>query len=109
MKTWHRFSPARLGAMVVKEFTQMRRDRLTFGMMLGIPLLQLVLFGFAINSDPKHLPTAVLLSDRGPHGRSVLAAIRNSGYFDFVRNIQSEAEAEEALIRGEVQFLVNIP
>ncbi len=109
MKTMRAFSPARLGAMVVKEFTQMRRDRLTFGMMLGIPFLQLVLFGFAINSDPKHLPTAVLLADHGPHGRTVLYAIQNSSYFDFVRQVNTEPEAEEALARGDVQFLVNIP
>jgi ABC-2 type transport system permease protein len=104
-----RLSFARLGAMLVKEFTQMRRDRLTFGMMLGIPLLQLVLFGFAINADPKHLPTAVLLADYGPHGRSVLSAIRNSGYFNVVQVVSTEAEAEAALARGEVQFLVHIP
>ncbi|MFO1500157.1 MAG: ABC transporter permease [Verrucomicrobiota bacterium] len=104
-----RFSPSRLGAMVVKEFTQMRRDRLTFGMMLGIPLLQLVLFGFAINSDPKHLPTAVLLADHGPHGRTLLNTIRNSAYFHFVREVKTERDAEEALARGDVQFLVNIP
>ena len=103
------FSLARLTAMVVKEFTQMRRDRMTFGMMLGIPLLQLILFGFAINSDPKHLPTAVLLADSGPQGRTVLAALKNSLYFDFVRQLRSEAEAEEALARGDVQFVVNIP
>ena len=64
MKTLYEFSPARFWAMVVKEFVQMRRDRLTFAMMVGIPLLQLVLFGFAINSDPKHLPTAMLLATR---------------------------------------------
>lgn len=104
-----RFSPARLGAMVAKEFTQMRRDRLTFGMMLGIPLLQLVLFGFAINSDPKHLPTAVLLADHGPQGRTLLYAIANSSYFNFVRQVRTETEAEELLARGEVQFLINIP
>jgi ABC-2 type transport system permease protein len=84
------FSIGRFGAMVVKEFIQMRRDRVTFGMMVGIPLLQLVLFGFAINSDPKHLPAAILLADRGPHGRTLLAAIRNSSYFDFVREVASE-------------------
>ena len=103
------FSPARMGAMLMKEFTQMRRDRLTFGMMLGIPLLQLILFGFAINSDPKHLPAAVLLADSGPHGRTVLNVIRNSDYFDFVRQVRTEAEANDALARGEVQFVVNIP
>src|SRR5215207_2621527 len=101
MKSVLQFSPSRLGAIVVKEFTQMRRDRLTFGMMLGIPLLQLVLFGFAINSDPKHLPTAVLLADQGPYGRTLLYAIRNSGYFDFVRQVHTETEGEQALARGE--------
>ncbi|HOY58539.1 MAG TPA: ABC transporter permease [Verrucomicrobiota bacterium] len=104
-----RFSMARLAAMLVKEFTQMRRDRLTFGMMLGIPLMQLVLFGFVINADPKHLATAVVLADRGPQARTVLHAIRNSGYFDFVRLLENEAEAEEVLLGGEVQFVVNIP
>ncbi len=68
------FSLARFWAMVVKEFVQMRRDRLTFGMMIGIPLMQLILFGFAINSDPKHLPAAVLVADHGPHGRTLLYA-----------------------------------
>lgn len=103
------FSFARLWAIVFKEFVQMRRDRLTFGMMIGIPLIQLTLFGYAINSDPKRLPAAVLLADRGPHGRTVLNAISNSGYLSFVREVRSEAEGREALARGEVQFVVNIP
>ncbi|HXX57438.1 MAG TPA: ABC transporter permease [Thermodesulfovibrionales bacterium] len=105
----NRFSPARFWAMVVKEFIQMRRDRLTFGMMVGIPLIQLILFGFAINSDPKHLPTAVLLADNGPQGRTLLYAIRDSAYFDLVRRIKTETEGMDALARGEVQFVVNIP
>ncbi|MBE0544740.1 MAG: ABC transporter permease [Verrucomicrobia bacterium] len=109
MKFLRQFSLSRLGAMLVKEFTQMRRDKLTFGMMLGIPLMQLVLFGFVINADPKHLATAVLLADQGPQGRTLLHAIRNSGYFDFVKVLQTEAEAEEALARGDVQFIINIP
>lgn len=95
--------------MLVKEFTQMRRDRMTFGMMLGIPLMQLILFGFVINADPKHLATAVLLADRGPHARTVLHAIRNSGYFDFVRLLENETEAEQVLLGGDVQFVINIP
>jgi ABC-2 type transport system permease protein len=103
------FSPARFWAIVVKEFIQMRRDRVTFAIMIGIPLVQLILFGFAINSDPKHLPTAVLLADQGPQGRTLLCAIRNSGYFDFVRQVTTEAEGHDALARGEVQFVVNIP
>ncbi len=65
----HRFAFHRFWAVVVKEMIQMRRDRLTFGMMIGIPLLQLTLFGFAINSDPKHLPTALRLADEGPFAR----------------------------------------
>jgi ABC-2 type transport system permease protein len=105
----HEFSLARFWAIVVKEFIQMRRDRLTFGIMVGIPLLQLVLFGYAINSDPKKLPAAVILADNGPQGRTLLAAIRNSGYFDIVRRFDSEAEGRKALARGDVQFVVNIP
>ena len=109
MKILALFSPARLWAIVVKEFIQMRRDRLTFGMMVGIPLVQLMLFGFAINSDPKHLATAVLLADHGPQGRTLLSAIRESGYFDFVRQVGSEAEGGELLARGDVQFFITIP
>ena len=104
-----RFSPSRCWAMVVKELVQMRRDRLTFGMMIGIPLMQLVLFGFAINADPKHLPTAVLLADDGPQGRTLLEAIRNSSYFDFVRQVKTEEEANDALavVRPIVERLVS--
>jgi ABC-2 type transport system permease protein len=105
----HRFSPGRFWAIVVKEFVQMRRDRLTFGMMIGIPLMQLLLFGYAINADPRHLPAAVLLADRGPQGRTILYAIKNSTYFDFVREVSSEKEANDVLSRGEVLFVVTIP
>jgi ABC-2 type transport system permease protein len=107
-KRWG-FSPSRFWAMVVKEFIQMRRDRVTFAIMIGVPLLQLTLFGFAINSDPKHLPAAVLLADNGPQGRTLLYTLRNSSYYDFVRQIKTESEGRDALARGEVQFVVNIP
>ena len=103
------FSVPRLWAIVVKEFIQMRRDRVTFGMMIGVPLIQLVLFGYAINADPKRLPTAVLMADYGPQGRTVLHAIRNSGYFEFKRELTSEQEGRDVLARGDVQFVVNIP
>ncbi|MET0515037.1 MAG: ABC transporter permease [Nitrospiraceae bacterium] len=103
------FSIARFWAIAVKEFVQMRRDRMTFGMMIGIPMIQLILFGFAINSDPKRLPAAVLLADHGPQGRTLLAAIRNSNYFDFVQELRDEAEGEDVLARGLVQFVINIP
>jgi ABC-2 type transport system permease protein len=104
-----RFTLHRLWAMVLKEFIQMRRDRLTFGMMVGIPLLQLMLFGFAINSDPRHLPTAVRLADHGPFARALVTALQRSEYFAVVRETADEAEAERLLQRGEVQFVLNIP
>ena len=109
MTVSRRFSVRRLWAIVVKEFIQMRRDRVTFGMMIGVPLIQLVLFGYAINSDPKRLPTAVLLADYGPQGRTLLHAIRNSDYFEFKRELTTEQEGREVLARGDVQFVVNIP
>ncbi len=109
MSLGDRFSPGRLMAMIAKEFVQMRRDRLTFAMMLGVPLMQLVLFGFAINMDPKALPTAVADLDRGPFARSFTAALRNSGYFEIVAVPASEHEADRLLAVGEVQFVVTIP
>ena len=75
------FSLQRWLGILVKEFIQLRRDRLTFGMIIGIPIIQLLLFGFAINSDPKHLPTAVVMADPGPFARSYVAAMQNSEYF----------------------------
>ncbi len=104
-----RFTFHRLWAVVLKEFIQMRRDRVTFGMMVGIPLLQLTLFGFAINSDPRHLPTAVRIADHSPHSRTLLAALQQSDYFKIVREAASEAEAMRLLRAGEVQFVINIP
>lgn len=103
------FSLARLVAMMIKEFVQMRRDRMTFGMMVGIPLLQLLLFGYAINSDPKHLPTAILDADHGAVGRSVVAAMQASRYFDVTLLPETEARADDILARGEAQFVVTIP
>lgn len=104
-----RFSFHRFWAMVLKEFIQMKRDRLTFGMMVGIPLMQLVLFGFAINSDPKHLPTALRIADHGPFARTLVAALRTSGYFNLVTEAATEAEARRLLRLGDVQFVINIP
>ena len=103
------FSPRRFAAMVVKEFRQMRRDRVTFGMMVGIPLLQLILFGYAINSDPKHLPTAILDNDRSIFSRDMATAMKNSLYFDFVQPIATERQADELLRLGRVQFVLTIP
>jgi ABC-2 type transport system permease protein len=103
------FSFARFKAMVVKEFRQMRRDRLTFAMMVGIPLMQLILFGYAIQTDPKHLPAALLIADHSPMSRSIAAALKSSDYFDIQGQAKSEAQADEMLDTGKVQFVIQIP
>lgn len=103
------FSFARLFAVFYKEFIQMRRDRLTFAMMVGVPLLQLALFGFAINTDPKALPTAVMAQDHSPLTRRLLAALENTGYFRIDAEVGSEAELEQLLAEGDVQFVLEIP
>src|SRR3954469_9421785 len=105
----NRFNLHRLWAIVLKEFIQMRRDRVTFGMMVGIPLMQLLLFGFAINADPRHLPTAIRMADQGPFARALVAALRQSDYFAIVREAQTEAEANDVLQFGAVRFVINIP
>jgi ABC-2 type transport system permease protein len=104
-----RFAFHRFWAVVLKEFIQMKRDRVTFAMMVGIPLLQLMLFGFAINSDPKHLPTAIVAADHSPFARTLVAAMKHSGYFEIVHDAVSEAEAARLLQLGDVQFVLNIP
>jgi ABC-2 type transport system permease protein len=104
-----RLSFARLAAVFVKEFQQILRDRLTFAMAIGVPVLQLVLFGYAINTDPKGLPTAVVAQDGGPFTRSLLAALQNTGYFRVTYPAVSEAQADELLAEGAVQFIVSIP
>jgi ABC-2 type transport system permease protein len=103
------FSFHRFWAIVLKEFIQMKRDRLTFGMMVGIPLMQLLLFGFAINADPKHLPTAIHAADQGPFARTFVAALKQSGYFSLAREAGTAAEAQQLLQRGEVQLSSTFP
>jgi ABC-2 type transport system permease protein len=103
------FSFARVLAILVKEFQQVMRDRLTFAMAIGVPVMQLVLFGYAINNDPKGLPTALVAYDNGPLSRSLVAAIQNTGYFHITTQPASEAQAERLLALGEVQFVIAIP
>src|SRR3954469_9711120 len=98
-----RFSTTRVFAVMAKEFVQLTRDRLTYAMLLAVPVVQLMLFGYAINNEPRHLPTAVLAQENSPFARSILAAISNSGYFDLVREARSPAELDEMLRRGQVQ------
>ena len=103
------FSWQRFLAVLTKEFVQMRRDRLTFAMMVAVPVMQLVLFGFAINTDPKALPTAVVSADQGTFSRSIVRAMENSGYFRVTALPATLAEAEEMVANGTVQFLVQFP
>jgi ABC-2 type transport system permease protein len=104
-----RFSFARVLAVLAKEFIQIRRDRTTLGMIVGIPVMQLLLFGYAINLNPKHLPTAVSISDPGTFSDSIVAALQNSSYFDIVKATNSPEVARQMLAEGDVSFVVEIP
>src|SRR5690348_11211330 len=99
----------RSGAMLLKEFLQLRRDRVTFATMISIPLLQLILFGYAINTTPRNLPTAVLLQESSDVGRSILGAIQNTKYFKVTRQLRDEDELDEVLKSGQVLFAIEIP
>jgi ABC-2 type transport system permease protein len=101
---WSRFL-----AILIKEFRQIRRDRLTFAMMVGVPIMQLVLFGFAINTDPKQLPMAVVSADESEFSRSLIAGLENSQYFRVTQRPRSEAEGNRLLDQGRVQFLLVVP
>ncbi len=102
------FSFRRFLAVLGKEWIQVRRDPFTLRMIILLPVMQLFLFGYAINTDPKHLPTGVLSADHSQYERSIIAALQNTGYYD-IRTLSSEAEAEEGLADGELLFVVNIP
>jgi len=103
------FSFRRLWAMLIKEVVQMRRDRLTFAMMLGMPLIQLVLFGYAINNDPKGLPAALVATSQDRYTRAMVSALETTGYYRFDHVVGSAKEAELLLSRGDVVFVVTIP
>ncbi|NPU10355.1 ABC transporter permease [Bradyrhizobium sp. 83002] len=96
-------------AMLVKEFIQLRRDRVSFAMIVMIPVMQLMLFGYAINTTPRHLPAAVLLQEDSDLGRSILKAMENTAYFRFTREVGSVAEFDDLLLSGKVLFGVEIP
>ena len=103
------FSLARWWSMVTKEFLQLRRDRVTFGMIIGIPIIQLTLFGYAINSDPKHMPTAVIAGESSEFTRSVIEGMRHSEYFAIVAELPDDEAGRRALARGDAQFVLSIP
>ena len=96
-------------AMVVKEFIQLRRDRVSFAMIIMIPVMQLLLFGYAINTTPHNLPTAVLLQEDSDLGRSILKALQNTAYFRFTQEVHSVQELDDLLLSGKVLFGVEIP
>jgi ABC-2 type transport system permease protein len=96
-------------AMLAKEFIQLRRDRVSFAMIVMLPIMQLLLFGYAINTTPRHLPTAVLLQENSDLGRSILKALQNTSYFRFVREVHTEKEFDDLLESGAVLFGVEIP
>jgi len=102
--SWVRFL-----AILIKELRQVRRDRLTFGMMVAVPIVQLILFGFAINGDPKHLPLAVVVLDQSEFSRSFVAGLENSDYFRVTDRPASVQQADELLARGQVQFALVVP
>lgn len=102
-------SATRILAVLVKEFIQLTRDRLTYALILAMPVVQLLLFGYAINNDPHHLPTAVLVQDQGTFARSTLGALAHSDYFDIVETARTPGELDEAIARGRVQFAITIP
>jgi ABC-2 type transport system permease protein len=104
-----RWSFSRFWGVVLKEFMQLKRERITFAMILGIPIIQLLLFGYAINTDPKHLPTAIIAADHSEFTRSYITALETSDYFDVVGELPDEEAGRAALARGEVQFVLNIP
>ncbi|GGI90419.1 ABC transporter permease [Legionella impletisoli] len=106
MKSW---TNSHLLAVIIKEFIQMRRDRTTFAMIIGIPLIQLILFGYAINLNPRHLPTAIVGDDESMVARRILKSMENSTYFNFISPAMTEREAQHLLKAGKVQFIVNFP
>ena len=99
----------RTWAMLIKEFIQIKRDRVSFAMIIMIPLMQLLLFGYAINTTPRHLPTAVLLQEQSDLGRSILKALENTKYFEVTQVLHDEAEFDRVFASGKVLFAIEIP
>ena len=99
----------RIWAILLKEFIQLKRDRVTLQMIIGIPIMQLIIFGYAINSDPRYLPTAMVIQDNGIIARNIVSGLKNSEYFDFIEQAQSPDKAKQMLQEGEITFVITIP
>jgi ABC-2 type transport system permease protein len=102
-------SYSRLWAIIIKEFVQTKRERITFAMMVIIPIIQLILFGFAINNDPKHLPTVIIAHENSNFSRTFITAMKNSDYFDIIDTLSSETIANQLLQQGKIQFAITLP
>lgn len=103
------FSFERMGAVLIKEFIQLIRDRITYALILAVPVIQMLLFGYAINTDPRHLPTALLVQENSVFARSVVSGIANSSYFDIIHQVRTPAELDDLVRTGQVQFAITIP
>jgi len=103
------FSFGRLRALTIKEFIQILRDRSTFGMIFMMPIVQLLLYGYAINTNPRMLPTAIVSADNSIYVRDIVVALQNTDYFKITAQPRTEAEAEDMMAKGEVQFIIEIP
>lgn len=103
------FSGRRLWAVMHKEFIQMCRDRVTFAILIIIPLMQIILFGYAINTNPKYLPTVVLTSDYSPFTRTFISGLKNTEYFSIKKEVKTEKEADNMLATDKAQFIISIP
>jgi ABC-2 type transport system permease protein len=103
------FSLERTGAVLIKEFIQLSRDRITYALILAVPVIQMLLFGYAINTDPRHLPTALLVQENSVFARSVVSGIANSSYFDIAHQVRTPAELDQLVRTGQVQFAITIP
>jgi ABC-type multidrug transport system permease subunit len=95
-------------SLLRKEWLQVRRDPFTLRLIIALPIMQLLLFGYAINTNPKHLPTGLLAAESSKYGRTIVAALQNTGYYD-IRTLRSEQQAERGLAQGDYLFVVNIP
>ncbi|MGE3623356.1 MAG: ABC transporter permease [Bdellovibrionales bacterium] len=104
-----RFSPGRMRALIIKEFIQILRDRSTFGMIFMMPIIQLLLYGYAINTNPRMLPTALVTADNSVYVRSIVTALQNTQYFRIVAQPRTQDEAEDLMAKGQVQFIIDIP
>lgn len=108
-RVFNAFSFSRWWGIIIKEFLQLKRDRVTFAMMVGIPIIQLALFGFAINTDPKHLPTAVVSYDKSEFTRTLISAMQTSQYYAIDTHYTTPNDAQDALKKGKILFILTIP